>query len=45
MFNAVALHSDHLELREQFGKDSGYEKSVRDLTPRSAQPARQGPVT
>jgi len=29
MLNAAVFHSDHLELSEQFGKDSGYEKSVR----------------
>ena len=32
MLNALVFHSDHLELSEQFDKDSGFEKSVRDLT-------------
>ena len=32
MLNAVVFHSDHLELSEQFDKDTGFEKSVRDLT-------------
>jgi glucoamylase len=32
MLNALVFHSDHLELSEQFGKESGYEKSMRDLT-------------
>ena len=32
MLDAVLFHSDHLELSEQFDKDTGYEKSVRDLT-------------
>ncbi|SDT41827.1 glucoamylase [Friedmanniella luteola] len=32
MLRAVVYHSDHLELSEQFDGESGYEKSVRDLT-------------
>jgi glucoamylase len=32
MLQAVILHSDHLELSEQFDGTSGYEKSVRSLT-------------
>jgi len=32
MLNALILHSDHLELSEQFDKTSGFEKSVSDLT-------------
>ena len=32
MLAAVLYHSDHLELSEQFDRDSGYEKSVRNLT-------------
>jgi glucoamylase len=32
MLQAVVLHSDHLELSEQFDATTGYEKSVRDLT-------------
>ena len=28
----MVFHSDHLELSEQFDKDTGFEKSVRDLT-------------
>jgi glucoamylase len=33
VLNALVFHfSDHLEFSEQFDKDSGYEKSVRDLT-------------
>ena len=32
MLNALVFHSDHLELSEQFDKDTGFEKSVRDLT-------------
>jgi hypothetical protein len=30
--HALVFHGDHLEPSEQSGKDSGYEKSVRDLT-------------
>ena len=32
MLNAIVFHSDHLELSEQFDGESGYEKSVRNLT-------------
>lgn len=32
MLYALVFHSDHLELSEQFDKDTGFEKSVRDLT-------------
>jgi glucoamylase len=32
MLNALVFHSDHLELSEQFDRDNGFEKSVRDLT-------------
>jgi len=32
MLNALVSHSDHLELSKQFDKDTGFEKSVRDLT-------------
>jgi glucoamylase len=32
MLGAVIYHSDHLELSEQFDGDSGYEKSVKNLT-------------
>ena len=32
MLQALVFHSDHLELSEQFDKDTGFEKSVRDLT-------------
>lgn len=32
MLTALVYHSDHLELSEQFDGESGYEKSVRDLT-------------
>ena len=32
MLNALVFRSDHLELSEQFDKDSGYEESVHDLT-------------
>lgn len=32
MLQAVILHSDYLELSEQFDGTSGYEKSVRNLT-------------
>ena len=32
MLRAILLHSDHLELSEQFDGTSGYEKSVRNLT-------------
>ncbi|MCW2539391.1 MAG: glycosyde hydrolase family 15 protein [Frankiales bacterium] len=32
MLRAVVHHSDHLELSEQFDGESGYERSVRDLT-------------
>ncbi|HET9595592.1 MAG TPA: glycoside hydrolase family 15 protein [Anaeromyxobacteraceae bacterium] len=32
MLRAVLYHSDQLELSEQFDRDSGYEKSVRNLT-------------
>ena len=32
MLNALVFHSDHLELSEQFDKDTGFEKSVRDLS-------------
>ncbi|HXZ72110.1 MAG TPA: glycoside hydrolase family 15 protein [Streptosporangiaceae bacterium] len=32
MLQALVFHSDRLELSEQFDKDSGFEKSVRDLT-------------
>lgn len=32
MLKAIILHSDHLELSEQFDKDTGYEKSVSNLT-------------
>jgi glucoamylase len=32
MLQTVVLHSDHLELSEQFDATTGYEKSVRDLT-------------
>jgi len=32
MLNAVVFHSDHLELSEQFDGNTGYEKSVKNLT-------------
>lgn len=32
MMRAVIYHSDHLELSEQYDGNTGYEKSVRDLT-------------
>jgi glucoamylase len=32
MLRAVVFHSDHYELSEQYDGDSGFEKSVRDLT-------------
>ena len=32
MLDAVVYHSDHLELSEQFDKDTGFEKSVENLT-------------
>jgi glucoamylase len=32
MLDAVVRHSDHLELSEQFDRDNGFEKSVRNLT-------------
>jgi len=32
VLNSLVFHGDHLEPGEQFGKDSGDEKSVRDLT-------------
>ena len=32
MLRAVIYHSDNLELSEQFDGNSGYEKSVRNLT-------------
>jgi glucoamylase len=32
MLRAVVFHSDHLELSEQFARDTGFEKSVRNLT-------------
>jgi glucoamylase len=32
ILKALIRHSDHLALSEQFDADSGYEKSVRDLT-------------
>jgi glucoamylase len=32
MLQAVIFHSDHLELSEQFDGDTGYEKSVKNLT-------------
>jgi glucoamylase len=32
MLQAIAYHSDHLELSEQFDAGTGYEKSVRNLT-------------
>jgi len=32
MMSALIFHSDHLELSEQFDKDTGFEKSVRNLT-------------
>lgn len=32
MLWAVVFHSDHLELSEQFDRNNGYEKSVRNLT-------------
>ena len=32
MLNALVFHSDNLELSKQFDKDTGFEKSVRDLT-------------
>jgi glucoamylase len=32
MLSAVISHSDHLELSEQFDGDTGYEKSVKNLT-------------
>ena len=32
MLNALVFHSDHLELSKQFDKDTGFEKSARDLT-------------
>lgn len=32
MLQAIVFHSDHLELSEQFDADSGYEKSVSNLS-------------
>lgn len=32
MLRAILFHSDHLELSEQFDANTGYEKSVRNLT-------------
>ncbi len=32
MLGALLYHADYLELSEQFDRDSGYEKSVRNLT-------------
>ncbi len=32
MLYALIFHSDHLELSEQFDRNTGYEKSVSDLT-------------
>lgn len=32
MLHAVLYHSDHLELSEQFDRENGFEKSVRNLT-------------
>ena len=32
MLNALIFHSDQFELSEQFDRDTGYEKSVSDLT-------------
>jgi glucoamylase len=32
ILKALVRHSDHLALSEQFDADSGYEKSVHDLT-------------
>ena len=32
MLQALVFHSDDLELSEQFDRDTGFEKSVRDLT-------------
>jgi glucoamylase len=32
MLQAIVYHSDHLELSEQFDAETGYEKSVRNLT-------------
>ncbi len=32
MLRAVAYHSDHLELSEQFDASTGYQKSVQNLT-------------
>jgi glucoamylase len=32
MLQAVVFHSDHLELSEQFDRETGFEKSVRNLT-------------
>jgi glucoamylase len=32
MLAALVFHSDHLELSEQFDKDNGFEKSVKNLT-------------
>lgn len=54
MLDAVIYHSDHLELSEQLDGQTGYEKSVRDLTwsyaaflsavrARAALPADPGP--
>ena len=48
MLNALVFHGDHLKLSEQFDKDSGDEKSVRDLTRSDArhswQPCRPRPA-
>jgi glucoamylase len=32
MLRALIYHSDNLELSEQFDRDSGFEKSVSNLT-------------
>jgi glucoamylase len=32
MLQAIVFHSDHLELSEQFDANSGYEKSVANLS-------------
>ena len=32
MLQSIVHHSDHLEISEQFDAQSGYEKSVRNLT-------------
>jgi glucoamylase len=32
MLEAIIYHSDHLRLSEQFDAETGYEKSVQDLT-------------